>query len=164
MKLLLRTKYLQLALVLAALLLFSSVSFAEQQAADIVVHFKPGSSTLSGNELQRLLDFAKQLDEKRIKLILVDGHCDYRPTKKTSSYDDNLELSQARAYNVFRTLQQTSGLPPSYFKNTGYSTTRLAVQGQTKKAHTANRRTEVTVIRTEKDRVKDETKPGMKFY
>ncbi|MEC0171206.1 flagellar motor protein MotB [Paenibacillus graminis] len=79
--------------------------------------------------------------------ISIEGHTDDTPVTAGSRYNDNWELSGARALSVLRFFLDKEGLSPSKFQYAGYADTRPAVSNSTPEGRQKNRRVEITVLR-----------------
>lgn len=79
--------------------------------------------------------------------ISIEGHTDDTPVSAGSRYNDNWELSGARALSVLRFFLDKEGLSPSKFQYAGYADTRPAVSNSTPEGRQKNRRVEITVLR-----------------
>ncbi|WP_379157396.1 flagellar motor protein MotB [Paenibacillus sp. sgz5001063] len=79
--------------------------------------------------------------------ISIEGHTDNTPVSAGSRYNDNWELSGARALSVLRFFLDKEGLNPNTFQYAGYADTRPAVSNSTAEGRQKNRRVEITVLR-----------------
>ncbi|MGN7761990.1 flagellar motor protein MotB [Paenibacillus sp. 22594] len=79
--------------------------------------------------------------------ISIEGHTDNTPVSAGSRYNDNWELSGARALSVLRFFLDHEGLNPGTFQYAGYADTRPAVSNSTPEGRQKNRRVEITVLR-----------------
>lgn len=79
--------------------------------------------------------------------ISIEGHTDNTPVSAGSRYNDNWELSGARALSVLRFFLDKEGLNPDTFQYAGYADTRPAVSNSTPEGRQKNRRVEITVLR-----------------
>ncbi|CQR58562.1 flagellar motor protein MotB [Paenibacillus riograndensis] len=79
--------------------------------------------------------------------ISIEGHTDDTPVSAGSRYNDNWELSGARALSVLRFFLDNEGLSPGKFQYAGYADTRPAASNSTPEGRQKNRRVEITVLR-----------------
>lgn len=79
--------------------------------------------------------------------ISIEGHTDNIPVTAGSRYNDNWELSGARALSVLRFFLDTEGLNPANFQYAGYADTRPAADNTTPAGRQKNRRVAITVLR-----------------
>ncbi|MRN54349.1 OmpA/MotB family protein [Paenibacillus monticola] len=79
--------------------------------------------------------------------ISIEGHTDNIPVSAGSRYNDNWELSGARALSVLRFFLNTEGLNPANFQYAGYADTRPAANNTTPTGRQKNRRVAITVLR-----------------
>ena len=109
------------------------------------VLFSAGKVTLR-NEARRTLDGIVRIIEGEYvdKDILVFGHTDNRPIKK-SGWADNWQLSSERALAVVRFLRER-GVQPSRLVAAGCGEHRSRVPNSSEPNRTANRRVEIFAI------------------
>lgn len=108
--------------------------------------FDTGRANLkSGSEetLVRLASLFKELDT----IISIEGHTDNQPIRSASEFEDNWELSGARALSVLRFFLEKEQLDPEDFQYAGYADTRPAADNATSAGRQKNRRVEITVLR-----------------
>ncbi|WP_019915115.1 OmpA/MotB family protein [Paenibacillus sp. HW567] len=79
--------------------------------------------------------------------ISIEGHTDNTPVSAGSRYNDNWELSGARALSVLRFFLDSEKLDPGTFQYAGYADTRPAASNATAEGRQKNRRVEITVLR-----------------
>lgn len=79
--------------------------------------------------------------------ISIEGHTDNTPVSASSHYNDNWELSGARALSVLRFFLESEGLNPATFQYAGYADTRPAYDNSTAEGRQKNRRVELIVLR-----------------
>jgi len=84
--------------------------------ADIINSLKIGNIYHSYASVIKNL---KSVNKEIVVQIRVEGHSDKLPIH-TPEFNDNWELSTARAYSVMGYLEQTTNLPPEYFSLSGY--------------------------------------------
>ncbi|OBZ07853.1 flagellar motor protein [Bacillus sp. FJAT-27264] len=108
--------------------------------------FDPGNAALKAPALPAL----KQLSGLFHGIgatISIEGHTDNMPLSRLSRYNDNWELSGARALSVLRYFVDKEGLKPSTFQYAGYGDTRPASDNSTEAGRQKNRRVEIIVLR-----------------
>lgn len=79
--------------------------------------------------------------------ISIEGHTDNTPVSSASRYNDNWELSGARALSVLRFFLDREGLYPDNFQYAGYADTRPTADNTTVAGKQKNRRVEIIVLR-----------------
>ncbi|KUP23915.1 flagellar motor protein MotB [Paenibacillus sp. DMB5] len=79
--------------------------------------------------------------------ISIEGHTDNTPVSAGSQYNDNWDLSGARALSVLRFFLDSEGLDPGTFQYAGYADTRPAYDNATAEGRQRNRRVELIVLR-----------------
>ncbi len=79
--------------------------------------------------------------------IIVSGHTDDRPIN-TSEFKDNWMLSWKRSYNFMEILLNSNELDESRFSPVGYGEHRPIATNTTAEGRAANRRVEISIIRT----------------
>lgn len=79
--------------------------------------------------------------------ISIEGHTDNTPVSSTSRYNDNWELSGARALSVLHFFLDREGLHPDNFQYAGYADTRPTADNTTTAGQQKNRRVEIIVLR-----------------
>lgn len=97
----------------------------------------------SAKTLAKLASLFRQLDT----VISIDGHTDNLPIVHSSEFEDNWELSGARALSVLRFFIDREQLDPEHFQYAGYADTRPAADNTTSEGRQKNRRVEITVLR-----------------
>lgn len=108
--------------------------------------FRSGDAALMDGAapvLHQLASLFKDLDMN----ISIEGHTDNTPVINSSTYQDNWELSGARALSVLRYFMDEEGLDPDEFQYAGYADTRPAEDNSTEEGKQKNRRVEITVLR-----------------
>jgi chemotaxis protein MotB len=92
--------------------------------------------------LRRVGAILKKVENRRIE---VQGHTDNVPITGALAkrFPTNWELSAARATNVARFLQDTSGIPPARLSATGFSEFRPRASNDTEDGRRKNRRIEI---------------------
>ncbi len=91
------------------------------------VLFAPGSAVLSAEGQAQIskigeliIGLSGQIPTEIPWIIRVDGHTDITPLAAWSQYDDNWELSQARALSVVRYMIDADGVDPARLAATGF--------------------------------------------
>lgn len=79
--------------------------------------------------------------------ISIEGHTDNTPVSSASLYNDNWELSGARALSVLRFFLDNEGLQPDNFQYAGYADTRPTADNTTTAGQQKNRRVQIIVLR-----------------
>ena len=119
--------------------IFSSEVLFEQGAADLAAE---GKSQIAG-VVAILNEIAGQIPLDLDWIIRVDGHTDNVPLSNRVSFQDNWELSQARALSVVRFMQDDLGFPPDHMAATGFGEYRPVALGDSDEARAQNRRIEL---------------------
>ncbi|MBD2848481.1 OmpA family protein [Paenibacillus sp. IB182496] len=96
---------------------------------------------------QPVLRKLASLFEQLPNTISIEGHTDNLPLQRGSSFQDNWELSAARALSVLRYYVDTAGLAPERFELAGYADTRPVASNADPEGRQQNRRVEITVLR-----------------
>ncbi len=114
------------------------------------VLFAPGSATLGAAGQaqvarvgQVIREIADQIPPGINWILRVDGHTDKTPVSADSQFQDNWELSEARALSVVRYLSEVQGLPPDRLAATGFGEYQPIDPGDTPEALAKNRRIEL---------------------
>jgi chemotaxis protein MotB len=114
------------------------------------VLFAPGAAELSEEgraEVAQVADILKNVMDDippGIDWILrVDGHTDTVPVRADAQFEDNWELSQARALSVVRDLIETHGIPPERLSANGFGEYQPINPADTPEARAQNRRIEL---------------------
>jgi chemotaxis protein MotB len=114
------------------------------------VLFPPGSATLGteGREqvarvAEVIRDIADDIPPEIDWILRVDGHTDRVPVSPGSAFDDNWELSQARALSVVRYMIDAEGLRPDRLAATGFGEYQPINEGSSASDLAANRRIEL---------------------
>ncbi|MDD2382629.1 MAG: flagellar motor protein MotB [Sulfurospirillaceae bacterium] len=108
--------------------------------------FMPGSAEINNDDsllfLKRVSDIIKRLP-KNVEII-VKGFTDDTALPANSKFQDNLELSSARANAVVRILMK-NGVSPEKLSSAGYGETRAIALNTTEEGKEKNRRVEFTM-------------------
>ncbi len=114
------------------------------------VLFAPGSATLGaegqaqvGRVASVIREIADQIPPEINWILRVDGHTDKTPVSPTSPFQDNWELSEARALSVVRYMAEVQGLPPERLAATGFGEYQPIDPGDSPEALARNRRIEL---------------------
>jgi chemotaxis protein MotB len=114
------------------------------------VLFAPGSATLGAagqaqvaRVAQVIREIADQIPPELNWILRVDGHTDRTPVSPTSPFEDNWELSEARALSVVRYMVEEQGLPPERMAATGFGEYQPIDPGASPEALARNRRIEL---------------------
>jgi chemotaxis protein MotB len=109
------------------------------------VMFDEGSSNILSENSSTLNQVAKMLSEMNNN-IRVEGHTDDKPLKQTNElYNNNWELSSARATKVLEYLID-KGITPSRLSAVSYGSTKPRVPNNTPEDRALNRRVEITIV------------------
>ncbi|MBY3619286.1 OmpA family protein [Acinetobacter sp. CUI P1] len=93
--------------------------------------------------LQQLSGLFKNIGAK----ISIEGHTDNTPVSSASHFNDNWELSGARALSVLRFFLDREGLNPDNFQYAGYADTQPTADNTSAAGQQKNRRVEIIVLR-----------------
>jgi len=114
------------------------------------VLFTAGSADLAPEGRAQIASVVQILDEVRGNIpagidwiIRVDGHTDNVPLSGDGEFQDNWQLSQARALSVVRFMQDDLGFPPDRMAATGFGEYRPVAEGNSAEARAQNRRIEL---------------------
>jgi chemotaxis protein MotB len=114
------------------------------------VLFEPGSATLAeageaeiANIADILRSIADDIPEGIDWVIRVDGHTDDTPVGRGGRFEDNWELSQARALSVVRFMSEDLGIDPRRLAANGFGEFQPLNPDDTPEARAQNRRIEL---------------------
>lgn len=114
------------------------------------VLFDPGSATLASNgqtQIARvagiLSEVSKDIPDEIDWVIRVDGHTDKVPLSGAGEYQDNWELSQARALSVVRYMTDALGFPGGRLAAAGFGEFHPIAFGDSPSDFAQNRRIEL---------------------
>ena len=114
------------------------------------VLFAPGSAVLGfrgQQEISKVASIIRNIADRipnQIDWVLrVDGHTDKIPVGEGRQFQDNWELSQARALSVVRYLINQEGLPPNRLAANGFGEFQPIDPANTPEAFALNRRIEL---------------------
>jgi chemotaxis protein MotB len=112
------------------------------------VLFDSGEATISKHGIEVLTRLGAVLAGVQGKIIQVSGHTDDSPPsgKVVEKFPTNWELSTARASNVVRFLQETTGIPGKRLAATGYGQFRPIATNANPGGRAKNRRIEILLV------------------
>ncbi len=117
-----------------------SITLSDQFVFDVGrADLKPASSPV----LAKLASLFKNLGT----IVSIEGHTDNVPITNASKYQDNWELSGARALSILRFFLERENLSPDGFQYAGYADTRPVGDNTTTIGRQSNRRVEIIVLR-----------------
>jgi chemotaxis protein MotB len=126
---------------------FASVELIPDKTMRIILAgdllFASGQTELTAHALDSLNKLSTIIKETPY-MINVIGHTDDRPVK-SARFPTNWELSLARAGRVARLLIDSTGLPPTQFRVTGYSFYRPLRPNTSDENRRINRRVEIVL-------------------
>ena len=95
--------------------------------------------------LERVGEVLKQMDNH---IVRVEGHTDNATIRGrlAQKYPTNWELSTARATNVVRFLQETTGIDPARLEAVGLGEHHPLASNDTKEGMAQNRRIEIALL------------------
>jgi chemotaxis protein MotB len=119
-------------------------------ASDPVFVFGTGELGAEGQDRLRplaavLASLLAQLPEEFPWRVRIEGHSDSRPLRADRRFDDNWELSTARALGILQFLV-ANGIAEDRLSAVGLAATRLRDPGSSKAAHRRNRRIELHLV------------------
>lgn len=104
--------------------------------------FKSGSDVVDPNGIEALKTLTKVLNDTKNIVVLVEGHTDNVPIS-TKLFEDNWDLSTARATSIVRIITNDYGFDSSRITASGKSQFHPVKNNDTATARAANRRTEI---------------------
>ena len=104
--------------------------------------FKSGSAVVDPKGKEALKSLAQVLNSTKEITVLIEGHTDNIPIK-TKMFQDNWDLSTARATSIVRILTTDNGFDPNRITATGRSEFHPVKSNDTAEGRAGNRRTEV---------------------
>ena len=114
------------------------------------VLFPPGAATLSSdgrNEIAKvariLRNVASEIPPEIDWVIRVDGHTDNQPLSGLGEFEDNWELSQARALSVVKYMINFLGIAPDRLAANGFGQYQPVATGDSEEDRAQNRRIEL---------------------
>lgn len=112
--------------------------------------FASGSAVVRDDARNLAIDIAKMLEQHPGYEIVVSGHTDDRPIH-TVEFPSNWDLSLKRAGNFMKYLLDNPKLDPRRFSAVGYGEYHPIETNETAEGRGANRRVEVSILRTIKE-------------
>jgi chemotaxis protein MotB len=106
--------------------------------------FKSGSDVVSKKGKEALKTLAKVLNTTKDINVMIEGHTDNVPIK-TKMFDDNWDLSAARATSVVRLLTKDDGFDPTRITASGRGEFHPVKSNETSVGRADNRRTVVSL-------------------
>lgn len=104
--------------------------------------FKSGSAEVDPKGKEALKSLAKVINSTKDIMVLIEGHTDNIPIK-TSQFQDNWELSTARATSIVRILTVDNNFDPTRITASGKGMFHPLKPNDSVEGRAANRRTEV---------------------
>lgn len=120
-------------------------------SSDVVITLKDsalyasGSATMNPEAVNLMTSIAGLLKQVDYAMIMIEGYTDTDPIH-TSQFQDNLDLSTARASNVFRLLS-SCGVPADKMTSTGYGEWHPVAPNDTVSNKALNRRVVLTIFK-----------------
>ncbi len=110
--------------------------------------FASGEAKLSDEGLKVLERVGNILNKEKNKIIRVEGHTDNIPIsgRLAETFPTNWELSNARATNVVRLLQDVVGVPPERLEAVGMGEHHPIASNEDKEGRAQNRRIEIMLL------------------
>ena len=108
--------------------------------------FVSGSATLSDEAISIIDQIGAMLANLDYSFVLVEGHTDTDPILGGGLFKDNMDLSSARAGNVWRELVKC-GLPPDQMASIGYGEYRPVAPNDTAENKSKNRRVVISILK-----------------
>jgi chemotaxis protein MotB len=106
--------------------------------------FPSGSAKLSAEGKKALDVVANVFKDLKGKNVIVGGYTDDVPVSKKGSFEDNWDLSSARAISVVRYLA-SRGVPPVMLGAAGFSQFRPVAKNDSPETRSQNRRIEIAL-------------------
>ncbi|MFA6403497.1 MAG: OmpA family protein [Salinivirgaceae bacterium] len=104
--------------------------------------FKSGSDVVDQKGQDALKSLAKILNSTKEITVMIEGHTDSLPIK-TEMFEDNWDLSTARATSILRVLTVDNGFDATRISASGMGQYHPIKSNETEEGRAANRRTEV---------------------
>lgn len=120
-------------------------------SSDVVITLKDtalyasGNATMNPDAVNLMNSIAGLLKQVDYAMIMIEGYTDTDPIH-TAQFQDNLDLSTARASNVFRLLS-SAGIPADKMISTGYGEWHPAAPNDTVSNKALNRRVVLTIFK-----------------
>lgn len=106
--------------------------------------FDVGDASVKTDAKNRLISIGKMLKNVN-NIIRIEGHTDSTPIHN-SMYPSNIELSSARADNVWHVLEDDAGVPHKQIMMAGYAENDNIAPNDTEANRAKNRRVDIVVI------------------
>jgi len=104
--------------------------------------FKSGSDVIDPKGKEALKSLAKVLNSTNDITVMIEGHTDNVPIK-TKQFEDNWDLSTARATSILRILTKDYGFDPNRITASGRGKFHPVKTNETAEGRASNRRTEI---------------------
>lgn len=109
------------------------------------VVFNSGEATIKKEAKVILSRIGNILKNYQNNIIKIEGHSDNVPIKRKGKYNDNMELSYARAYEVWKYMTEEKNLPPETLEASGRSQYNPVADNKTAAGRAKNRRVEFKI-------------------
>lgn len=107
--------------------------------------YRPGSAEVSDRNIELAKTIGKLIvDQGKDIEVNVVGHTDNVPVHNYE-FEDNIELSQKRAFNFLKNMLKTSGVDPRKFSTAGYGEYQPIASNDTDEGKRLNRRVEILI-------------------
>lgn len=107
--------------------------------------YQPGSAEVSEKNIEIAKTIGKLIVDQGDDIeVTVVGHTDNVPVHN-NEFEDNIELSQKRAFNFLKNMLKTSGVDPRKFSTAGYGEYQPIASNDTEEGKRLNRRVEVLI-------------------
>ncbi|WP_027702330.1 flagellar motor protein MotB [Metaclostridioides mangenotii] len=107
--------------------------------------YQPGSAEVSERNIELANTIGKLIvDQGKDIEVTVVGHTDNVPVHN-NEFEDNIELSQKRAFNFLKNMLKTSGVDPRKFSTAGYGEYQPIASNDTEEGKQLNRRVEILI-------------------
>lgn len=107
--------------------------------------FDSGKASIKQNALTFLNQLGEVLAKYGENQIEVIGFTDSVPVRSGSEYEDNMELSQARAYSVYKFLVKEKGMSEETLECAGRGEQNPIASNDTEEGRAMNRRVEIRI-------------------
>lgn len=107
--------------------------------------FEPGKAELNPEGLDSLREAASKILKHPDDVIEISGHTDNTRLKRTASFKDNQELSEARAASV-KAFLVSQGVDADHLKTAGYGDQKPVAPNTTREGRALNRRVEFKLL------------------
>jgi chemotaxis protein MotB len=104
--------------------------------------FKSGSDKVDPKGKEALKTLAQVLNNTKDITVVIEGHTDNVPIK-TNRFEDNWDLSSARATSIVRILTKDNGFDPGRITASGRGKFHPVKSNETAEGRAGNRRTEI---------------------